>query len=150
MSYIPPNAKWYIAEIVLKITVEDEPRSVVHTNFVLIEARSPDEALERAVQLGKEHEDSYRNPANRMVRIQFCGLRDLNVIHDELEHGAEITYQEEVGLSDSAIEKKVRPRDQLGVFRPLQRKSAPDYSSKEILNEAMKMVSTKGAGEPER
>ena len=40
MAYIPEDAKWYLADIVLEITIEDDPRNVVHTNLVLISADS--------------------------------------------------------------------------------------------------------------
>jgi hypothetical protein len=35
VAYIPKSAKWYLAEIVQQITVESDPRNVVHTNLVL-------------------------------------------------------------------------------------------------------------------
>ena len=33
MGYVPDDAKWWIAEIVEEITVEDDARNVVHINF---------------------------------------------------------------------------------------------------------------------
>ena len=44
MAFIPADAKWYLAEIVEQISVEGDPRSVIHTNLVLVRADSPDEA----------------------------------------------------------------------------------------------------------
>ena len=52
MGYIPKDAKWYLADIIQQITVEDDPRSVVHTNVVLVRADSPEEAYEKALALG--------------------------------------------------------------------------------------------------
>jgi hypothetical protein len=52
LGYIPKSAKWYLAEIVEQITVEGDPRSVVHTNLVLVRADSPEEAYQRAIELG--------------------------------------------------------------------------------------------------
>jgi len=148
MAFIPKDAKWYLAEIVLKITVEDDPRNVVHTNWVLVRADSPEEAYERSLSLGRQWEgDRYENPAGKMVRTDFCGLRDLNVIHEELEDGAEITFEEEIGLSDEEIRKKISSKDRLGVFRPLERSDRPDYASKEIIDEARKLLAAKN--EPE-
>ena len=35
MGYIPKRAKWYLAEIVVQIIVESDPRNTVHINLVL-------------------------------------------------------------------------------------------------------------------
>jgi hypothetical protein len=53
MGYIPPNAEWYLADIVIKIEVEDDPRIVVQTNLVLVHATGPDQANEKALERGK-------------------------------------------------------------------------------------------------
>ena len=93
MGFISPNAKWYLAEIVLQIAVEGDPRFVVHTNMVLVRADSPDDAYIKATELGITQESSYQNPADKLVTFTFRGLRDLNAIHEELEHGAELILQ---------------------------------------------------------
>ena len=141
MGFIPKDAKWYLAEIVEEITVEDDPRNVVHTNWVLVRADSPEQALDRAILLGKEYDNMrYKNPDDKWVQARFCGLRDLNVIHDELEHGAELIFEEEIGLSEEAIRKKISTRDNLGIFRPIRPSVGPQYSSREVLDEAMKLL----------
>lgn len=132
MGYIPPGAKWYLAEIVEEITVEGSS-NVVHTNTVLIRADSPEEAYERAVEVGTSGELSYENLDGKSVTIRFRGLYDLNVIHYELEHGAELTYFEEVNLDESAIEKLVTPKEELGVFRPITPSTGPDYRSRDVM-----------------
>jgi hypothetical protein len=68
------------------------PRNVVHTNMILVRADSPEEAYQKAVQLGTARQQSYENPAGKRVECRFRGLRDLNGIHDELEHGAELGF----------------------------------------------------------
>ena len=118
MGYIPESAKWYLAEIVLQITVDGDPRNVVHTNLVLVRADSPEEAHQKAIELGTSGEQSYENPHGRQVVTRFRGLRDLNVIHDELKHGAEIIYSEDLGMDEPAIQKWVTLKEDLGVFRP--------------------------------
>lgn len=120
MAYIPPDAKWYIAEIVQEYTIEGEPSNVVHTNMVLVRADSPEEAYDRAILLGKESEVSYENPQGKKVTLRFRGLRDLNVVHGELEHGAELIYEERVGMSEEELDKSVTRKEDLGVFRPLE------------------------------
>lgn len=118
MPYIPPNAKWYLADMVEEITIEDEPNNMVHINLVLVRADFPEEAYEKALELGKESEISYLNTDGKWVRIIFRGLRGLNVIHDELEHGAELLYEEKIGLSDLDVRNLIRPKEALNVFAP--------------------------------
>ncbi len=61
MAHIPKNAKWYLADMIEQITVEGDPRIVVHTNVVLIRADSPEEAYQRAMKLGADLNRSYEN-----------------------------------------------------------------------------------------
>src|SRR5580658_4503571 len=98
MAYIPESAKWYLAEIVEQITVEGDPRNVVHTNLVLVRADSPDEAYQKAIELGTAGDASFENPDGKWVTFRFRGLHDLNVIYDELEDGAELDCSENIGM----------------------------------------------------
>jgi hypothetical protein len=140
-AYIPPDAKWYLADLVEQITVEGDPRCVVHINTLLIRADSPEEAHEKAMQLGIDHEQSYENIDDKKVDFVFRGLMDLHVIHEELEHGAEICYSERVGLKEEEIAALVTPKDELAVFAPMEDPSKkPNYASGDImrkLNEYM-------------
>jgi Domain of unknown function (DUF4288) len=135
MGYIPPDARWYLADIVEEIRVEGDPRNVVHTNLVLVQADSPEEAYEKAVQLGFQGEQCYENPEGKKVTCRYRGLRDLNVIHDELQHGAELTYEEQVDVSEPDIQRWIPSKEELGVFAPVRRSQAPDYASGEVLRE---------------
>jgi hypothetical protein len=135
MGYIPKDAKWYLAEIVQEIKVEGDPRNVVHTNTVLIRADSPEEAYEKSVKLGKEHETSYENPDGKTVTFHFRSLHDLNVIYDELEHGAELTYTEGVGMDEEEIRSLISEKSGLGVFAPISPSKGPDYASGDIIRE---------------
>jgi hypothetical protein len=136
MAYVPPNAQWYVAELVEQITVAGDPRSVVHRNLVLIRADSPEDAYEKALLVGSDGEDAFENPAGKKVRIVFRGLSELSVVHDELDHGAELLYDERIGAPDEEIKRWLRPKEQLSVFRSIDRDKSPDYSSGEILQEA--------------
>src|SRR5690348_13398603 len=119
MAYIPEDAKWYLAEIVEEITVQDDPRNVVHKNVVLIRAECPEDAYQKALELGNGKNTCYENPDGKRVEIRFRGLHDLQVIHDELEHGAELTYSEEIGMDEEALYTWVSPKEELGVFAPM-------------------------------
>jgi Domain of unknown function (DUF4288) len=131
MAYIPPDARWYLAEIVEEIRIESEPENIVHTNIVLIRAESPEEAYQRTLALGKEGEMTYTNPDGRTVQVYFRGLRDLNVIHGELEHGTELIYEERTGMSESDFARWVPAKEDLGVFRPRDTsRDNPEFAKK--------------------
>jgi hypothetical protein len=142
MGYIPEDAKWYIAELVMEFQIEGDSRNVVHVNIVLIRADSPEEAFEKAEQLGREDEDTYKNPDNHTVTVTYRGIRALNVIHDELEHGAELMYEEKIGICEDKLQAMLTPKSELAIFRPWQPKdsSVPDYSSKEVMEEVRRMM----------
>ncbi len=128
MGFIPKDAKWYLAEIVEEIGIDGERDNILHTNMVLVRADSPEQAYDRAVELGKEGEITYSNPDGKLVRTRYRGLRDLNVIHDELEHGAELIYSRRTGVSEAEILRWVSPKEDLGVFRPIRRPDEDDES----------------------
>jgi hypothetical protein len=142
MGYIPEDAKWYIAELVMEFQIEGDSHNVVHVNIVLIRADSPEEAFEKAEQLGREAEDTYKNPDNRTVTVTYRGMRALNVIHDELEHGAELMYEEKIGVCEDKLQAMLTPKSELAIFRPWQPKdsSVPDYSSKEVMEKVRRMM----------
>jgi hypothetical protein len=117
MGYIPQNAKWYLAEIVEEISIEDEAELIAHINLVLVRADSPEEAYEGALGLGRQHNISYLNTDGKEVQCVFRGLHDLNIIHDELEHGAEIIYEKREGLNQQQMAKLVKHKGDLGIFK---------------------------------
>jgi hypothetical protein len=142
MGYVPEGARWYVADIVLELTIEDEARNVVHVNTLLVEADSPEQAYTRAVELGQQAESDYENTDGKLVRTRFRGLRQLNVVHDELEHGAELLYTESVGVPEATLREWARPKERLGVFAPIppRRVDRPNYLSEEV----MRLLEAKG------
>lgn len=148
MAYIPENAKWYLATLIEEITVEGDNRNVVHKNLVLVRADGPEQAYENALDLGKNSEDSYENPEGKLVRIRFRGLRELNVVHDELEHGAELSYEESLRVSEEEIQSLLRRKEDLAIFQPIAPTPGPDYSSGEVLEEAKRLIDGAAGGGP--
>lgn len=140
MAYIPINAEWYVAEIVEEMTVEGDDRNVVHGNLVLIRAKSPDEAYDRAVELGKRAESVYENPEGRRVVSKFRGLRQLDAVHDRLEHGTELRYSEEVSVPEQRIANLVKSKQELNVFCEIEQSTGPNYSSKDVLEDALRLA----------
>jgi hypothetical protein len=117
MPFIPKNAEWYLAEIVIEFQVETDDRNIVHVNFMLIEASSPEEAYNKALRLGQISNGEHINDEGNRVKVAFRGLRNLHVIYEPLEDGAEILYEEHQGISESNLGKLVRPKEMLNVFR---------------------------------
>ena len=143
MAHVPDNAWWYVAELIMELTVDGDPQNVVHKNLVLIKAASPEEAYQKALELGKAGENSYSNPKGKLVTTKFRGLGHLDVILDALEHGAEIQFEEHVDVSADQIKKWIHRKEELNVFLAIEQSSASDYSSGEIMNEVEKMVDEK-------
>jgi len=127
MGYIPKDAKWYLARLVEQITVEGDPRNVVHTNLILVRADSPEEASQKALALGAQREIAYENPHGLKVKTTFRGPNDLGVIHDPLEHGAELEFTEELNMDEATINKRISRKEDLSVFAPIQSSGGPDY-----------------------
>ncbi|MFN8452378.1 MAG: DUF4288 domain-containing protein [Anaerolineae bacterium] len=118
MAYIPQGAKWYLAEIVQQIVVDGDDSSLVHVNLTLIRADSPEEAYERSLEVGRQGEMAYQNTDGKTVAITFRGLRNLHVIHEQLEHGSEILHEEIRDLSESDVTDLLRSKAHLNIFRP--------------------------------
>jgi hypothetical protein len=140
MAFIPKQATWYLAQLVLEITVQDDPRNVVHINYMLINGKSPEEAYERALRLGAEHESTYLNSGKKKVQTFFRGLRNLTVVYDQLEDGAELLYEEKVAVGQEQLKTLIRPKESLGVFRAIEKCPGPNYASEDIQQEAMRIV----------
>lgn len=133
---------WYLADVIMQITVAGDRRSVVHVNTVLVRARSADDAYEAAMRLGRDGELDTENEQGDAIRTRFRGLGNLYTIWDDaLEHGTELIYSEHIGLPEAAIKKRVTRRDRLSVFShvPGRVPGTPDYMSAgvaKILREA--------------
>jgi hypothetical protein len=134
MAYIPENAKWYLADVIIEIRIEAEPRSLVHINTVLVRADSPEEAHNKSLELGQQQAHCYENTDGKLVTGVFRGLGEVTVIHDDLEHGAELIFKERVGLSEEQILALVRPKDQLGVFAPREPSVGPNYMPRAVMD----------------
>jgi hypothetical protein len=135
VGYIPEDVEWYIADLLIEISVEGDPRRVLHTNLTLVRADSPEQAYDGAIKLGALQEGSWENPDGKRVTLRFRGLGSLNVVHGKVEHGTELIYDEEE-LSEQEIIARVAKREELGVFRPIPDRdpSRLNYGSRDIEN----------------
>jgi hypothetical protein len=133
MGFIPEAAKWYLADLVIATSVGTRKKVTVHVNTVLVRADAPRDAHARALALGKEQQKlRYENAAGDKVSFRFLGLRDLQVVHDDLEHGCELRYTQAVRRTMAQARALVTPRSRLAVFAPRVPSRAPDYMSGDI------------------
>jgi hypothetical protein len=141
MGFIPEGARWYLADVILEHIIEGDPRNVVHVNTHLVEAGSPEQAHEKALALGRDSEHDYANTDGKRVRVMFRGLRELNVIHDALEDGAELAYSATAGVPEEQLRGWITPKERLGVFAPIEAKSGYPNSMPESV---MRLLETEG------
>jgi hypothetical protein len=133
MVYIPSDAEWYLADLIITIHVEDDPKNIIHINTVLVHAQSPEDAYEKALSLGAEQvSESYLNPQGKQVEFRFAGLKELSVIHDKLQHGAELFFVEKTNMTPLEVASMVQPKENLSVFSNPELSSRPDFSSGQI------------------
>lgn len=134
MAFIPKDAKWYLADVVLEHRIEGDDRNVVHVNLHLVEAASPEQAYEKAMALGREAEMAYPNTDGKEVRVVFRGLRGLNVIHEGLIDGAELAYSEHIAVPETKLREWSPPREKLAVFEETRRtKGVPNYAPESVM-----------------
>ncbi len=144
MGYIPPGAKWFLADLVMAINVQGAAKVVVHINTTLVGASSAEQAFSRAMTLGRSSQIQYKNLAGKRVRIRFVGIRELNVIHDDLQHGAELTYRERLLDSIEETRALTAKKKRLAVFRPRVHSAGPDYASGDVLRELAAQIPSAG------
>ena len=126
---------WYLAELIVSITVENDTNNSIHINTVLVHASSDYNAYEEAIKLGQDEEDEYKNPDGYKVIFKFEGLRNIYRIYDDkLEHGTEIIYEEKVNVSHKQLNNWIRKKEELSIFssRQITTDNKPNYLSKEI------------------
>lgn len=114
MAGVPPNEpKWYIGELIEEITVEGEPRNIVHRNVKVLYANSPEEAYGKAGDLGKEADNLPLDSNRKLVRTRFWGLAELNVVHDDSKYGAALFYEEHIGVPGEKTHRWILPKTSL-------------------------------------
>jgi hypothetical protein len=133
MGFVPKDAEWYLAEIVQELTVAEDPRNVVWRNLTLVHASFPEDAYAQAISLGESGDTEYLNPAGKRVTVRFRGLSYLDVIHDALEHGAELMFHSNVGVGLDDLQKLLRSKEELQLFLPIERAEGPNVASGEIV-----------------
>ncbi|MCA9523941.1 MAG: DUF4288 domain-containing protein [Myxococcales bacterium] len=129
---------WYIAEIVVRIDVEGDPRCVIHRNTVLIAAETLVVAFARARTLGHEQRDEYENPAGMQVRFTFLGVSHVRACDEAPADGARLEQRPLPDLSlDDARALVTEPQPPSTTATTLDK---PNYLSKSVCAEALALV----------
>jgi len=118
MGYIPADAKWWLADLAIEFTIDGEEGNRVHYNLTLMRADSAEQAYRKALEYGLRQENTYTNSDGRTVKVRFRGLRDLYVIYDQIEDGAELLYEEAIDLPEAQLLASIKPKERLSVFEP--------------------------------
>jgi hypothetical protein len=132
MTRIPKRAEWYLAYIVEEIRVQGNRRNVVWINTVLVRAKTREEAYTKAKKLGKQGNISYKNTGGRKVTCRFRGIKRLSYVYERLQDGAELGFEEHVGVSEKQIRRWIKTKRKL--FMPV-RHTGPDLASGDIMRE---------------
>lgn len=140
MAPVPANGPWYVADLVLAVDVSGDERTVTQIHTLLIRAATAEGAYREAMHLGHEREDDYDNPAGNTVSVKFLGVKDLSLVVDELDHGAELYFTEHLGLTEDQQKGLVRAKASLGAFSPVRSSDRPDYSCGPEFGDAVTLI----------
>ena len=116
-KWIPKEMEWFLAELIQQFTFANGDGPSVWVNTLLVKANNVEEAYEKALKLGAKYNDTYINTDGVEVTTTFRGMRNLYLIYDPLEDGAELIYEEFDDLTEDEIAGMVTPKEQLAVFQ---------------------------------
>lgn len=117
MTYVKPQWKWYVAELVTETRVDGDPRVVGAIEIVLLHADSPEEAFAKAEKLVNESEFVYRNSEGDPVREHYLGINELdNLQVTDLEDGQVLAVRLMTHTSPEELRGLVREKHQLSLF----------------------------------
>ena len=112
-KWIPEDMEWFLAELIQQFAYANEDKRDVWVNTILVKASNPEEAYEKALKFGEAYNEKYINSDEVEVTVTFRGLRNLYLVYDKLEDGAEIIYEELEEISENEIAAMVTPKEQL-------------------------------------
>jgi len=122
-SKLVEGRNWYLShEVLYAETGREAPteRLTVWENLILIRANSPDQAYKKAMKHGKMSEDKVRING-KTGKLRFLGLRDLVLIYEQLEDGAELEWHE-MQLTKVKMKKLLHAKERLHAFNPTKTK----------------------------
>ncbi|MBN1563980.1 MAG: DUF4288 domain-containing protein [Anaerolineae bacterium] len=113
---VSDTKEWYLACLLFELRANRLQRKKFCKVSALVHADSPDAACDIAPQVGQEiaRSGDFAPKHNRIFR----GMRDLNVVYDDLEHGEEIIYEEHEDMPRDELQNLVCAKEKLAVFSP--------------------------------
>ena len=114
-KWIPKDMEWFLAELIQQFTYVDGSHSV-YVNTILVNANSLEKAYEKALKFGQAYNETFTNTDQEEVKVSFAGLRDLFLIYEKLEDGAEVLYSEYEDITEEQIAAMVTPKEKLAAF----------------------------------
>jgi len=118
-SELLQKRKWYISHEILCAETDEQANGeplTVWENLILIQAASPEEAYEKANQHGRDSENEIRVNGKK-GHFTFCGLKDLMLVYNDLEDGAELEWYE-MELTRAQAKELTKQKEQLHAFNP--------------------------------
>jgi hypothetical protein len=115
-KWTPKDMEWFLADLIQQFTFVDGSHSM-YVNTVLVKAASVEQAYEKALGFGEAYNYSFTNTDQEEVKVSFRGLRNLYLIYDKLEDGAELIYEEHEEITEEEIAAMVTPKEKLVAFK---------------------------------
>ena len=113
---------WYVASYIQRFIVLGEKnddgnrRFLTWENTILVKAKGPEEAYQKAVKEAKLGHRSYTNTDGQRVKWVFEGLTSLLPIYEDLENGCEIVWADHGFRALKTTRKRVKKKKDLEVF----------------------------------
>ena|SRR5438270_8556921 len=114
--WIPKDMEWFLAEMIEDFSYADSEKHDVYVNTILIQAKSVEEAYAKALEKGEVYNSTYTNTDGITITTKFGGLRNLYLIYEKLEDGAEIIYEEIDDLTEEEVAALATPKEELVAF----------------------------------
>ena len=114
--WVPKNIEWFLAQLMQEFTFANGDGPLLWVNTILVQATSLEEAYSKAMERGEGYNEKYTNTDQVEVTCKFRGLRDLYLIYEKLEDGAELIWTEYDDLDEAQIAAMVTEKDSLAAF----------------------------------
>jgi hypothetical protein len=101
--------RWYVAELIVccRVGKSTKGRALYDRQVKVLRASTHEAAYQRALELGKEENCSYKNSAGESVHWRFVGLGNLELLDDkEISDGTEIFSRLQRGQPKSEVRRK--------------------------------------------
>ena len=101
--------KWYVSEVIVRCRVGKscKRKTLYDRQIKVLRASTDEEAYERALELGKAENHSYKNSAGEKVFWEFVGLGNLETLHEKkISDGTEIHSRLDRGNPKSEVRRK--------------------------------------------